>query len=83
MKSNRFLLLLLIAVFSIFFVACGKSSHHLSYDIDAAPTNLDPQSAGDYSSQLVIYNMFEGLVRIGADGSIKPAAAERFEVSDD
>ena len=47
------------------------------------PDSLDPHRAQGLSAQQVIRDLFEGLVRDDADGRLVPAAAERFEISDD
>lgn len=82
--NKRFLFPLMISVlFSLLLFSCGKESIPLYYDIDTAPINLDPQSASDYSSQLIINSLFEGLLRSGENGEVEPAAAESYTVSDD
>ena len=48
------------------------------------PPNLDPTSGAAAAVDEVVYaNVFEGLTRFGPDGSVSPALAERWEVSDD
>ena len=48
------------------------------------PTNLDISgTAGQAIPQVLLDNVYEGLVRIVDDGEIEPALAERFEVSAD
>ncbi len=48
------------------------------------PPNLDPTSGAAAAIDEVVYaNVFEGLTRFGPDGSILPALAESWEVSDD
>ena len=61
----------------------GRVENSLVYDLDAVPVNLDPQSAADSASLLVISCLFEGLVTADDDGSIHPAAASGWEVSAD
>lgn len=53
------------------------------YDISSNPGTLDPQQANDPYSELVIGNVFMGLLTLGADGSVKDGAASDFAVSDD
>lgn len=82
--NKRFLFPLIISVLlSLLLFSCGKESVSLYYDIDTAPVNLDPQSASDYSSQLIINSLFEGLLRSGENGELEPAAAESYTVSSD
>ncbi|MBR6790859.1 MAG: peptide ABC transporter substrate-binding protein [Oscillospiraceae bacterium] len=81
MKRLICLLLALCMVLSL--GGCGRRSNDFYYDIQTAPVNLDPQSASDHSSQLVISSIFEGLMRVGADGSLEPAAASGYMIADD
>lgn len=82
--NKRFLFPVMISVlFSLLLFSCGKESVPLYYDIETAPVNLDPQSAADYSSQLIINSLFEGLLRSGENGELEPAAAESYTVSGD
>lgn len=59
------------------------SDHGFSYSLTANPKNLDPQMASDNNSLLVIKNLFEGLMRIGADGELIPGVAESYTVNED
>ncbi|MGB3555669.1 MAG: ABC transporter substrate-binding protein [Jannaschia sp.] len=48
------------------------------------PPNLDPTAGAAAAIDEVVYaNVFEGLTRFGPDGSIQPALAESWEVSED
>lgn len=48
------------------------------------PPMLDPSAGAAAAIDEVVYaNIFEGLVRFGEDGSIQPALAESWSVSDD
>ena len=62
---------------------CMRENNDFVYDLDGAPQNLDPQSAADPASRLVIANIFEGLATVGADGGIRAGAAESWTVSED
>lgn len=80
MKKALCLLLSLCIVLSL--GGCGRRSNDFYYDIQTAPMNLDPQSASDHSSHLVISSIFEGLMRVDEDGSLDPAAASSYMISD-
>lgn len=48
------------------------------------PPHLDPTAGAAAAIDEVVYaNVFEGLTRIGSDGSVQPALAESWTVSDD
>ncbi len=48
------------------------------------PPNLDPTGGAAAAIDEVVYaNIFEGLTRIGPDGSVLPALAESWDISDD
>ena len=48
------------------------------------PPGLDPTAgAASAIAEIVLYNVFETLTRIGSDGNVKPLLAESWEVSPD
>ena len=51
----------------------------IAQDLD----NLDPQVAKTAGIREVLFNIFEGLVKAGPDGSVIPAVASDYEVSED
>lgn len=72
----------------LFLSACGENTSHpedevLSFNITSDPLTLDPQVANDYSGIMLITNIFEGLVRTDGEGSIIPAMAENWDISND
>ncbi len=73
--------LLLILPFS----ACGsgKSDQLIKYNIPSDPVNLDPPLADDPQSALVVTNLFEGLLRLTADGKLTEGVASDYEMSGD
>jgi oligopeptide transport system substrate-binding protein len=44
---------------------------------------LDPQRARSVSAFNILRDLYEGLVRVGADGKLIPAAASAWQISDD
>ncbi|MCM1167671.1 MAG: peptide ABC transporter substrate-binding protein [Lachnospiraceae bacterium] len=53
------------------------------YDISDNPVTLDPQIADDLNSNIVIGNVFTGLLTLDADGSVKEGVASDYSVSED
>lgn len=45
--------------------------------------SLDPHTETDAGTRDVVFNLYEGLVKPASDGSLVPAVAERYEISDD
>ena len=84
-QMRRFLSLALaiIMIFSLASCSDDGTGGSISYALDASPSTLDPQYAGDTSAQIVINNVFEGLVRVSENGEIIPGIAESWEISPD
>lgn len=83
-------ILCIFLCFSLMFLFAGCSgdsnapeNQKISYTLPAEPKTLDPQVASDYASHIVILNLFEGLVRIGQDGSARPGVAESWSANSD
>jgi oligopeptide transport system substrate-binding protein len=51
--------------------------------LGAEPDTLDPSLAEDNAALAIAAELHEGLTRTGADGSVRPGAAESWEVSED
>lgn len=47
------------------------------------PRTLDPHRAIGTSASVIIYDLFEGLMTVDAEGNLTYGAAERYEVSED
>ena len=64
---------------------CGGKGENqaMYYDIPGEPGNLDPQLADDTSSQIVLQNIMEGLLRMTPNGQLEEAAATSYEISED
>ena len=61
--------------------AIGKE---LVLGVGLEPPHLDPTAGAAAAIDEIVYaNIFEGLTRIGPDGSVQPALAESWEVSED
>lgn len=68
------------------YTACREddgSGAIFKYDISMNPGSLDPQTANDSVSDLIISNMYMGLLKVQPDGSLAEGVAEDYVVSDD
>lgn len=89
MQRKITLLLTLVFMFALLPAGCGKSStatgagHAFHYTLVGNPDTLDPQLAESPSAKTVLCNLFEGLLTLNADGSIRNGAAQDYKVSDD
>ena len=75
-------LLAICLLFSL--AACGKdktANRTFSYPLSAEPKSLDPQICGDPDTAAAVSSMYEGLVRLGADGKIHPGVAKSLDIS--
>ncbi|MDR2786538.1 MAG: ABC transporter substrate-binding protein [Treponema sp.] len=60
------------------------SAGELRFGFSTEPATLDPLSpANTADGRSILFNVFEGLVKPGPDGSLEPAAAERYAVERD
>ncbi|MDR1753815.1 MAG: peptide ABC transporter substrate-binding protein, partial [Eubacterium sp.] len=78
------ILSLFIAFFAL--ASCSKGDggdYVFKYDISDNPRTLDPQTAVDKNSHLIISNMFEGLLKLNERGNITAGVAGEYFVSDD
>ncbi|MBO4341977.1 MAG: peptide ABC transporter substrate-binding protein [Clostridia bacterium] len=76
--------LLLVAAVLLVCAGCGRSSGgNIVYPISVSPETLDPQYTNDTGAQLIINNIFEGLVRFDSKGEIIPGIAASWSESED
>lgn len=83
---KRIIALLACCLMLLSLTACNEddgSGAVFKYDISANPKTLDPQMANDINSELIIRNVFMGLLTENADGSLSEGVAEDYIVSDD
>ncbi|NBR76276.1 MAG: ABC transporter substrate-binding protein [Actinobacteria bacterium] len=88
MKSRRLLVVSLAAIVGIGAVvsscAPAENSDVITLGLTLEPVNLDISgTAGQAIPQVLLDNVYEGLVRVDDDGSIVPALASDYIVSDD
>lgn len=62
----------------------GPAMHTLVVGATAEPATMDP-TAGPAAAvpQVMLYNVYETLVRIDAEGHLKPLLAQKYDLSDD
>ena len=65
-------------------IAAEAAKTSFTYGMRLEPPGLDPRTgAAAAISRITLYNIYEGLTRIGADGTVKPALAKSWTVSPD
>lgn len=73
---------LLAAVLLFGLSSCGKNDElNIYFPIESDVHSLDPQIVTGDAGVMIALNIFDCLVRIDDDGSVVPAAAERWTVS--
>ena len=81
-------LFLVFIVLSVFVISCGKSEEKgigkkIAVNLQSEPKSLDPQLASDASGITIDTLLYEGLTRLDKEGKVVPAAAEKWDVSED
>jgi ABC-type oligopeptide transport system substrate-binding subunit len=84
-------LVLVVLAPAVLLAACERRSREtvsesrsvLRRSLGAEPATLDPQLAEDNASLAVVADLYEGLTRVAADGSVVAGAAARWEQSAD
>lgn len=70
------------AIFAPMTAEAAKTA--VNYAMRLEPPGLDPRTgAAAAISRIALYNIFEGLTRIGADGTVKPSLAKSWTISSD
>ena len=63
--------------------ASGETKDSVILAITGEPTSLDSADANDLNTFSIQCNLYDGLIRQEADGSLVPALAESWEYSED
>lgn len=82
MKHNVLFLILSAILLS----SCAKkqaASDTVKINISSEPDSLNPWQSAAADTKSVFFNVFEGLLKLSPDGSLAPAIAEGYTVSDD
>ena len=78
----RILALAITALVALSAPAAAKDT--LTLGINLEPPHLDPTAGAAQAIDAVVYqNIFQGLTRIDASGTVQPSLAEGWEISDD
>ncbi len=73
-----------VAAFALMAGAALAAQDTITLGMVLEPPNLDPTAGAAAAIDEVVYaNIFEGLTRFGPDGSVRPALAESWDVSED
>lgn len=86
LRFKKTIAVILVLIMAVLSASCSEddgSGVTFKYAFDSDPKNLDPQLSVDVSSLNVIQNLYEGLFKISADGSISAAVASEYSVSSD
>ena len=85
MKFKKIISITLCFLISLLcFTGCGSDEEYVLYfELDSAPKTLDPQLANGKSEELLVKNIFEGLMRENSKGEIVKGAASDYSVSED
>lgn len=88
MKMKRILSLLLAAAMLLGLTAGGAAASEdglkvISYANGGEPEVLEPIMSNYAATSILVYNIFTGLCRVGADGNTEMGYAESYELSED
>lgn len=77
-------LILCIVLGTICFSGCDSNEDYVLYfELDSAPKTLDPQLVSGTSEELLVKNLFEGLMRENSNGEIVKGAVSDYSISAD
>ncbi|MBQ2842260.1 MAG: peptide ABC transporter substrate-binding protein [Clostridia bacterium] len=82
---KRFLSVILALVMILQLTSCSNRGDNgtIYYSLAKSPSTLDPQYTGETEAQVIINNVFEGLVRRSAEGELIPGIAQTWSISPD
>ncbi len=85
MLKKAISLVMCVLLIAACFYGCSGSDESIDfiYPFNAEINSFDPQVASTEDEFLIIENCFEGLVRILDDGTVMPAVAQSWSISDD
>lgn len=87
-KTLKLISVILVLAFCSVICSCAKKDKGpensiIYYNISYEPDTLDPQIANDNVSDLIILNIYEGLVKKDENNDITEGAAQKWDISDD
>ncbi len=82
---KRFLSVIIIVAILFSLTSCSGRGDNgtIYYSLSKSPSTLDPQYAGETEAQVIINNVFEGLVRRSANGDVISGIAQSWSASAD
>lgn len=86
MKSWKARICSVFLTFLIFLTGCslpGSDNNLIRYNISSNVENLDPQFVTTANEKLLIFNCFEGLMKLDENGKPIAALAQRYVLSED
>ena len=63
--------------------ASASADHEFTFGLDSAIASVDPHVDTDAATRSVLFNVFEGLVKVTPEGDVAPAVAQDYKMSDD